>query len=158
MRTFQDSLYPYGDEIEDVDDFYPALVDSYTVDGQLYCAPKDFSTLALVINTDAWEAAGLTSEDIPTTWDELTEVSQTLTTGDQTGLVFGGEIDRVGAFLRQAGGWIVNEDLTEATAESDENREALAYVQDNVLGGNFQFAAQVEAGGVARRSAPARER
>ena len=108
--------------------------------------PKDFSNLALVINTAMWEAAGLTDDDIPTTWDELTAVSTELTTGEQTGLVFGGEIERVGAFLRQAGGWIVNEDQTEATAESDENREALTYVQDNVLAGNFQFARQVEAG------------
>ena len=145
-RTFKDSLFPYGDQIDDIDDFYPALVESYTVDDQLYCVPKDFSNLALVINNTMWEAAGLTEDDIPTTWDELTAVSTELTTGEQTGLVFGGEIERVGAFLRQAGGWIVNEDQTEATAESDENREALTYVQDNVLAGNFQFARQVEAG------------
>ena len=145
-RTFQDSLFPYGDQIEDIDDFYPALIESYTIDDQLYCVPKDFSNLALVINTTAWEAAGLTDDDIPTTWDELTAVSTQLTSGEQTGLVFGGEIERVGAFLRQAGGWIVNEDMTEATAESDDNREALTYVQDNVLAGNFQYAAQVEAG------------
>lgn len=145
-RTFKDSLFPYGDQIDDIDDFYPALVESYTVDDQLYCVPKDFSNLALVINNTMWEAAGLTEDDIPTTWDELTAVSTELTTGEQTGLVFGGEIERVGAFLRQAGGWIVNEEQTEATAESDENREALTYVQDNVLAGNFQFARQVEAG------------
>ena len=99
-----------------------------------------------MINTAAWEAAGLTEDDIPTTWDELTAVSTQLTSGEQTGLVFGGEFERVGAFLRQAGGWIVNEDMTEATAESEENEEALTYVQDNVLAGNFQYAAQVEAG------------
>ena len=145
-RTFQDSLFPYGDQIEDIDDFYPALLESYTIDDQLYCVPKDFSNLALVINTTAWEAAGLTDDDIPTTWDELTAISTQLTSGEQTGLVFGGEIERIGAFLRQAGGWIVNEDMTEATAESDEHREALTYVQDNVLAGNFQYAAHVEAG------------
>lgn len=145
-RSFQDSLYPYGSEIEDVDDFYPALVDAYTIDEELYCIAKDFSNLGLVINTDAWEAAGLTDDDIPTTWDELAEVSQTLTTGDQVGLVIGGEAERVGAFMVQAGGWFVNEDGTEATATSDGNVEALTYIQDNILNGNFQFAAQVEAG------------
>jgi multiple sugar transport system substrate-binding protein len=46
----------------------------------------------------------------------------------------------------QAGGWIVNEDATEATADSEANVQALTYVQDNVLAGNFQYAAQVEAG------------
>ena len=46
----------------------------------------------------------------------------------------------------QAGGWFVNEDETEATADSAENVEALTYVQENLLAGNFQYAAQVEAG------------
>lgn len=145
-RLFQDSLHPYGDQIEDADDYYPALLESYTIDGELYCAPKDFSNLALVINEDAWEAAGLTDDDVPTTWDELSEVAGTLTTGDQTGLVFSGEADRVGAFMVAAGGWYVNEDQTEATADSEENVAALSYVQENLEAGNFQFAAQVEAG------------
>ena len=82
----------------------------------------------------------------PDDWDELRTVSETLTTGDQVGLVFGGEWERIGAFMVQGGGWIVNEDGTEATAESEGNVEALTYVQDNVLAGNFQYAAQVEAG------------
>ncbi len=145
-RQFQDSLFPYGDQIEDVDDFYPALIEAYTIDDTLYCLPKDFSNLALVINTEAWEAAGLTDEDIPTTWDELSEVSQTLTTGDQTGLVFTGEADRVGAFMVQAGGWFTNEEQTEATADSPENEEALTYLQENLTAGNFKHAATVEAG------------
>ena len=51
-RQWQDSMFPYGDQIEDVDDFYPALIESYTIDDTLYCLPKDFSNLALVINTD----------------------------------------------------------------------------------------------------------
>ena len=33
--------------------------------------PKDFSTLALVINNRLWKQAGLTEDDVPTTWDEL---------------------------------------------------------------------------------------
>ena len=69
------SLSAYGDELENKDDFYPSLVENFTVDGEFYCAPKDFSTLALIINTDLWAAAGLTEADIPTTWDELAAVS-----------------------------------------------------------------------------------
>lgn len=145
-RLFQDSLLPYAGDVADIDDYYPALVNSYTIDGQLYCLPKDFSNLALVINQDMWDAAGLTADDVPTTWDELTAVSQTLTTDGQTGLVFGGEAARVGAFMVQAGGWFVNDDQTEATGDSPENIAAFAYVQDNVMAGNFQYASQVEAG------------
>ena len=43
-RTFQDSLFPYGDQIEDIDDFYPALVESYTIDDQLYCVRRTSRT------------------------------------------------------------------------------------------------------------------
>ena len=42
------------------DDFYPALRASFTYQDKLYCIPKDFSTLALEINTAAWNKAGLT--------------------------------------------------------------------------------------------------
>lgn len=146
IRNFKDSVFPYGDQFDDADDFYPALLDSYTIDDELYCIPKDFSNLALVINSAAWEAAGLTDADIPTTWEELAAVSEILTTGDQVGLVMGGEAQRVGAFMKQAGGWFVNEDQTEATADTPENEEALTYLQDNLTNGNFQFAKQVEAG------------
>ncbi len=145
-RQFQDSLFAYGDQIDDVDDFYPTLIESYTVDDTLYCLPKDFSNLALVINTEAWEAAGLTDADIPTTWEQLSTVSKTLTTGDQTGLVYTGEADRVGAFMVQAGGWFTNDDQTEATANTPENEAALTYLQENLLAGNFKHAADVEAG------------
>ena len=65
-----------------------------------YCAPKDFSTLALQINTASWEAAGLTDEDVPTTWEELATVADTLTTPEQAGLVIGTGRDRVGRVPR----------------------------------------------------------
>ena len=83
------NLYPYAEEIEDVDDFIPALRETFTLDGTEYCVPKDFSTLALQINTASWEAAGLTDEDVPTTWEELQTVADTLTTPEQAGLVIG---------------------------------------------------------------------
>ena len=38
----------------------PKLVEAFTIDGRFYCAPKDFSTLALVINNKLWKDAGLT--------------------------------------------------------------------------------------------------
>ena len=52
-----------------------------------------------------------------------------LTKGEQVGLSFGPEYQRVGAFFPQAGGAMVNEDGTEATVDSPENLEALEYVQ-----------------------------
>jgi multiple sugar transport system substrate-binding protein len=144
VRQFADSLHPYGSQIDDLDDFQPELVESYTVDGEVYCVPKDGGALALLINNDAWAAAGLTESDYPTTWEDLATVSQTLTTGDQVGLAFNADRHLAGTFMLQAGGWFVNDDLTEATANTPENVEALTFMQENLTNGNFQFVTQVD--------------
>jgi multiple sugar transport system substrate-binding protein len=140
------NLEPYADQIDDNEDFYESLRQTFTYDGTQYCVPKDFSTLALNIRQDAWQAAGLTDADIPTTWEQLQSVAQRLTTGDQTGLVIGPTRDRVGAFMVQAGGWFVNEDATEATVDSPENVEALTYVQGLLQSGAAKYPSQVDAG------------
>jgi len=140
------NLYPYLDQLADADDFYPNLVDSFTLDGEAYCAPKDVSTLALQINTASWEKAGLTDADIPTTWDELEAVATTLTTDAQAGLVLGVGRDRVGAFLVQNGGFWVDSESGEATATEASNTEALEYVQGLLDSGVAVLAPEIDAG------------
>ena len=140
------NLYPYLDQMADAADFYPNLVDSFTLDDQAYCAPKDFSTLALQINTESWKKAGLTDADIPTTWEELQTVADTLTTPDQAGLVLGLGRDRVGAFLVQNGGFWVDGEAGAATATEPSNAEALEYVQSLLDSGSAVLAPDVDAG------------
>jgi multiple sugar transport system substrate-binding protein len=144
-RQFSRSLHAYGDEIADLDDFVPELLEPYKVDGEQYCVPKDGNTMALVVNTTAWQAAGLTEADYPKTWADLTAVSQKLTTGGQVGLAFDGKNAAVSTFLVQGGGWYVNDDMTKATANSPENTAALTYLQDNLVAGNFAFLSKIEA-------------
>lgn len=138
------NLFAY--EAEDNEDFYESLRQSFTWEGTQYCAPKDFSTLALQVNTAAWEEAGLTEEDYPTTYEELAQVAEQLTTGDQTGLVISTGIDRAGAFVVGHGGWWLNEEGTEPTATSEEVLAGMEYVQDNIAAGNFALHNQVDAG------------
>lgn len=138
------SLAAYGDLLTNKDDFYPSLVENFTVDDEFYCAPKDFSTLALVINTQLWAAAGLSDADIPTTWEELDAVSTALTTGDTVGLAFGTEYQRLGTFMAQAGGGLVVDGAP--VANSPENVEALDYVKTGLEAGNFSYASDVGAG------------
>lgn len=140
------ALYPYMDQLEHADDFYPSLVEAFTWEGEAVCAPKDFSTLALVINTDLWEAAGLGDDDIPTTWDELATVAATLTTGDQAGLGVGATRDRLLAFFVQNGGWLLGEDGTTVTATTPENVEALTYVQGLMKDGVLKYPTALDAG------------
>ncbi|WP_317451253.1 sugar ABC transporter substrate-binding protein [Microcella alkalica] len=140
----QGFIEPYAEDLENAGDFLPALVEQFSYDGQFYCAPKDFSTLGLQINTEAWEAAGLTDADIPTTWDELATVAQTLTTGEQVGLSMGREYARVGVFMNQAGGSLVEDG--EVVADSEANAEGLAYLQELIAAGSLKFPQELEAG------------
>ncbi|MBW9111484.1 sugar ABC transporter substrate-binding protein [Microbacterium ureisolvens] len=138
------SLVAYGDLLENKDDFYPSLIENFTYNDQFYCAPKDFSTLALVINKGLWDAAGLTEDDIPTTWDELSTVAQTLTKDGVVGLSFGWEWQRLGTFMVQAGGGLIEDG--EVIANSQENVDALTYVQEQMAAGNFAYAQPLGAG------------
>lgn len=139
-------LTPYAENLPMKDDFNPSLRQSFTFDGTFYCAPKDTSVLGLVINEDLWNEAGLTDADIPTTWDELATVSATLTQGKVKGLVIGDTRDRIGAFMKQSGGWITNEDQTQMTAETPENLAAIDYVQKLLADGTAAYPKQVGAG------------
>ena len=140
------ALAAYGDQLPNKDDFYPNLLQSFTSDGKVYCAPKDFSTLALEINTDMWKKAGLTEADYPQTWDQLETVAKKLTTGGVTGLVMSDTLDRVDAFMRQGGGSLLNSDNTAFTADSPENLAGLQYVQKLAKEGVLKFPKQVDAG------------
>nr|NLD40642.1 extracellular solute-binding protein [Actinomycetales bacterium] len=146
LHTFASngSVMAYGDELSNADAFYANLVDAFSIDGEFYCAPKDFSTLALVINDRLWEEAGLTDADYPTTWDELTSVAQTLTSDGVAGLGFGPELQRVGVFMAQAGGNLVEDG--EAVVNSEANVEALTYVQERMQDGSFAFSSDLGAG------------
>lgn len=140
------SLYPYGSEHPEAASFSEGLRTSFTYDDELVCVPKDVSALGLVINTELWAAAGLTAADHPGTWDELREVAAALTTGGTTGLVIADEYQRIGAFMKQAGGWITDPAQQRMTADSAENLLALQYVRDLLAEGVAAFAKDVDAG------------
>ena len=140
------ALAAYGDQMPNKDDFYPNLLQSFTSNGKVYCVPKDFSTLALEINNDMWKKAGLTAADYPQTWDQLDSVAKKLTTGGVTGLVFNDTLDRVDAFMRQAGGSLLNSDNTQFTADSPQNLTGLQFVQKMAAEGVLKFPKQVDTG------------
>lgn len=141
----QGALYPYGEDYSAVDDIYEPLRETFTYEDELYCVPKDFSTLGLVVNDQMWQEAGLSEADYPTTWAELSAVSEQLTSDGRVGFAFQPTRDRVGAFLVQAGGWLVDEEATQATVDSEANVEALTYLQDNLESGAFGLTTDLDA-------------
>ncbi len=137
-------LDAYAADLLNAGDFYEGLVDTYTYDGTFTCAPKDFSTLGLIINTDLWAAAGLTDADIPTDWDSLEAAATKLTTPDTVGLSFGLEYARAGVFMNQAGGQLVDGDTV--TADSAENVAGLEYIQKLHDAGVLKWPSEISAG------------
>ena len=139
-------LESYAADLPNAGDFYPELVDTFSSEDVFTCAPKDFSTLGLIVNTDAWAAAGLTEADVPTDWAGLEAVATKLTTGAQVGLSFGLEYARAGAFMNQAGGEVVNEDGTEVTLDSEENLAGLEFIKKLHAAGVYKTPAELDAG------------
>lgn len=129
--------------ITEPDDIYPSLVSAFTYDDTWYCPPKDFSTLGLVYDVDALEEAGV---EPPTTMEELAAAAEALTTADRVGLSFGAELARAGVFMLAGGGYIVNDDVSEMTLDSDENRASLQYLADLFAAGFAAKPADLEAG------------
>ena len=141
------ALEPYADKVSGgVDDFYPALRSTFTYQGKLYCIPKDFSTLTLQINNKLWAQAKLTDADIPKTWDQLTVAAQKLKAAGITPFTIGDTRDLIGAFMVAAGGWIVSDDGSQATADTPQNLQALQYVQGLLKNGLAVFPKQVDTG------------
>ena len=140
------SLLAYGNMLKNKSDFYPTLVKSFTYNGQFYCAPKDFSTLQLVINDALWAKAGLTTADIPTSWAQLETVAKKLTSGKVVGLSMNGQYERIGAFMVEAGGNLMNADSSAATANSAANVTALTFVKKLQSEGVLKFAKDVGEG------------
>jgi multiple sugar transport system substrate-binding protein len=70
-------------KIEDPEGIYPSLLNAFTKDGVSYCAPKDYSTLALYYNKAQFDAAGLEYPTSEWTWDDLRAAAEALT-GEET--------------------------------------------------------------------------
>ncbi len=65
-------LEAFDGRIDDLPDFYPHFIDAFRgEDRKIYGLPKDYSTLALYINTRLLAAAGFQPEQVPTDFNAL---------------------------------------------------------------------------------------
>ncbi|MEB3337350.1 MAG: ABC transporter substrate-binding protein, partial [Leptolyngbyaceae bacterium] len=98
----------------DLKDFEPSLLNAFKYQGKIYGLPKDFSTLALFYNKQAFAAAGLTRP--PQTWNELLVYSKRLTIDkngdsriDQYGLGITPELARLAFMIKAFGGKLIDD-------------------------------------------------
>lgn len=72
-------LLDQTDSIVDKEDFYEPLLNAFKgSNGEIFGVPKDYSTLALYVNTELLSAAGFTSADIPTNMDDFFKFAEEL--------------------------------------------------------------------------------
>ncbi len=62
------------------------------------------------------------------------------------GLATGATRDRVGALMVAAGGYFVNEDQTEVTADTPENLAALEFIKSMLDAGSYKFTENMDLG------------
>jgi multiple sugar transport system substrate-binding protein len=78
-------LMAAGDRIVEPEDVYPGLQAAFSdADGNAYCVPKDFSTLAVFYNTDYFDAAGLEYPTADWTWEDMYAAAEAITNADIT--------------------------------------------------------------------------
>ena len=137
------ALLAIGDKLTDPADFFPSLKTAFTTGDSFYCPPKDFSTLALQINTEMFAKAGLKA---PTTWEELAAAAKALNSDKVAGVVIPADFARSIAFLYQAGGEVTNADYTKMAINSPEGLAALKFYTGLYLDGVAKTPADLGAG------------
>jgi multiple sugar transport system substrate-binding protein len=141
---------PAGDNIEEMDDIYPSLLEVFTYNGTLYCAPKDFSTMTLQYNKDLFDAAGVEYPTGDWTWEDMRAAAEKLTGTNADGqsvlgLVTPPNLERWMPFMYQAGGALFDAEGN-PTVDSPEALEALNFYINLVNDGYAGPQSAVDAG------------
>jgi len=63
----------------DMSQYEPAILDLYTIDGEVHCLPIDSANLVVYYNKDMFDAAGVAYPEAGWTWDDFLETAQALT-------------------------------------------------------------------------------
>jgi ABC-type glycerol-3-phosphate transport system substrate-binding protein len=118
--------------------YIDAAFEGATVDGKIYGIPSEFNVTAFIINTAAFEEAGLDPASPPTTWEEVGQMGQELVIpGERRGFDFlylhqSWYHNQLGLLMLQTGGRYVAEDGTTVTVNSPEVVQALQIWYDMV--------------------------
>jgi multiple sugar transport system substrate-binding protein len=84
------------------DDYLGTLTQLFQLDGKTYGLPKDQGSLALFVNNDIAQKAGVDPASLKT-WDDVSAAAKKMTSGEGPGKVYGmclsSEIQRIGALM-----------------------------------------------------------
>jgi len=130
---------PNGLSQEELDDFYPVFIKSSTFNDTMYAFPFNKSVRVMYYNKDMFYRNGLDINKPPATWDEFITVGKQLTQDrdgdgklDQWGTTFATNAWQFENCLLEAGGQIMNKDLTEPLFNSKYGIEAMDFLSDQL--------------------------
>ncbi|MGC0273915.1 ABC transporter substrate-binding protein [Pseudactinotalea sp. Z1739] len=130
----EDLLLPLDDLRDDWDTaFIDSSLQAMTWDDTLYGAPLLMQIMTTYCNTEVMDEAGV--ETCPTTWDEFRDVAPQFQDAGYYASEYSGTSTlnhTYYKFLWQAGGEVLNEDLTAAAFNSPEGLEALEFIKEMV--------------------------
>jgi multiple sugar transport system substrate-binding protein len=127
----RDAIEPIGPHLPagEVDGYYPAPIEAFTVDGRLQCIPQNTSSLVVYYNRTLFAQAGLGHPE-SWSWQQFRDAAVKLTTGEVRGLGIRPSIIRVAPFVWSNGGELVDDPVrpTRFTLDQPASREALEFV------------------------------
>mgnify|MGYP001141010399 CR=1 FL=1 len=120
-------------------------------DGRMYGVPKDKDNLVLVYNTEMFDAAGVAYPDENWTWDDMLDASAKIydATGKYGFMAYAEDHLGYWSFVYQAGGYILNEDKTQAGFTQPGTEKAMKFyigIQDNEWCPNQTYFAETQPG------------
>ncbi len=144
-------LLPLDDSMQEAgvsrNDFIPALLSIFTLDGKTYALPKDWGTLGLVYLPEAFTDAGIDEPTADWTWDDLKAAAEAIDAkGTYAGFCQGADWARFAPFAFGNGGSFTSDDFKTATVDTPEVKDAATFVADLHESGALQTAADMGAG------------
>lgn len=132
IGSFKNQLLDLSQYVSDAEAFRNSFGSGlkYDFDGQILAAPMDVTANGLIYNKTAFEKAGVAvpqSEEEIWTWEEFEEaLKQVVANSDcKYGMAFDFSTQRVTTLLYQAGGSMLNADLTASNINTPENKRAI---------------------------------
>ncbi|WP_319756303.1 extracellular solute-binding protein [uncultured Sphaerochaeta sp.] len=128
----------YSDKEDLLDTYVDGVLDTVTVNGEVYGLPLELTNWAIYVNKKIFRDAGLNPEtDYPKTWEEMADVSEKLVIRDGDILIRRGFDFRYPYYLtffvpmvEQLGGELISSDGKQAIVGDEAWLKALTYMQE----------------------------
>ncbi|MEY8355593.1 sugar ABC transporter substrate-binding protein [Lachnospiraceae bacterium 54-53] len=137
LGPFQNQLVDLGQYVQDRDAFVNSFGEGlkFVFDDKILAAPMDVTANGLIYNKTAFEKAGVSvpgSEEEIWTWDEWKEAMKTVMEKSDCkyGLVYDKSPQRFTTLLYEAGGSLLNGDLSASNFNTEETRRAVNFFKE----------------------------